>query len=214
MFNQEVFFRVYSFIGELVNFQWIYTHIYMTQISLSMPRRLTLIYTFRLLWIFSFRNHFSIPLFPWNGMCRPGLACAACEGWSGSMHNAESILLVFSHMTLYHIQHICWRRIWYHVGKSMDSVDQRTSTSIVNINWKRKPLQKGRHFNYLTSITKQNPNCLIPWDKRHSSFANRLTVHVEKQPVAWKVCCVEYWWEKTRKFLSRWTGLRDMTENV
>ena len=33
-----------------------------TRISLSMPRRLIRIYTFRLLWIFCFGNHYSIPL--------------------------------------------------------------------------------------------------------------------------------------------------------
>ena len=50
-------------------------------------------------------------------------------------------------------------------------------------------------------------------DKRHSSFTNGLTVYVEKQSVAWKVCCVGNWCEKTRKHMSRWTGRRDMTEN-
>ena len=34
------------------------------RISLSMPRRLTWKGSFRLLWIFCFRNHFSIPLYP------------------------------------------------------------------------------------------------------------------------------------------------------
>ena len=41
-----------------------------------------------------------------------------------------------------------------------------------------------------------------------------LTVFVEKQPVAWKVCCVVYWCGKTRKRMSRWTGCRDMTEKL
>ena len=63
-----------------------------TRISTSMPRRLTRIDTFRLLWIFCFRNHYSIPLSTWNGMCRPGLACADCAGWSGSIHYAEAIM--------------------------------------------------------------------------------------------------------------------------
>ena len=35
-----------------------------TRISLSMPHRPTRIYTFRLLWIFCFRNHYSIHLSP------------------------------------------------------------------------------------------------------------------------------------------------------
>ena len=52
-----------------------------TRISLSMSRRFTRIDTFRLLWIFSFRNHYSIPLFPWDGICRTGSVCADCAGW-------------------------------------------------------------------------------------------------------------------------------------
>ena len=48
----------------------------------------------------------------------------------------------------------------------------------------------------------------------HSSFTNGLTVYVEKQPVAWKECCVEYWCEKASKHMSRGTGLRVITENV
>ena len=39
-------------------------------------------------------------------------------------------------------------------------------------------------------------------------------VYVEKQPVAWEDCCVEYWCEKTRKCISRWTGRRDITEKL
>ena len=68
----------------------------LTRISLRMRRRLTRIYTFRLLWMFYFRNHYPIPLSPWEGMCGPGSVCADCTGWSGSIHYAEAILLVFS----------------------------------------------------------------------------------------------------------------------
>ena len=50
-------------------------------------------------------------------------------------------------------------------------------------------------------------------DKRHYSFTNGLIVYVEKQPVAWKVWCVEYWCEKAKKHMSRWAGRKDMTEN-
>ena len=39
------------------------------RISLSMPRRLTLTDTFRLMWIFCFRNHYSIYLFPPETEC-------------------------------------------------------------------------------------------------------------------------------------------------
>ena len=52
--------------------------------------------TFCLLWIFCFRNHYSLPLSPCDGMCRPGLDFADCAGLSGSIHYAESIMLVFS----------------------------------------------------------------------------------------------------------------------
>ena len=69
-----------------------------TRISLSMPRRLTWTDTFRLLWIFCFRNHYSIPLSSWDGMCRPGLACA---GWSGSIHCIIIRLLFQSNMLRY-----------------------------------------------------------------------------------------------------------------
>ena len=61
-----------------------------------MPRRFTRIDTFRLLWIFCFRNQYSISLSPWDGMCRQGSVCADGAGWSGSTHYAEGIMLVFS----------------------------------------------------------------------------------------------------------------------
>ena len=67
-----------------------------TRISLSMPCRLTRIDTFWLLWIFCFRNHYSIPLSAGDGMCRPRSVCADCAGWSDSIHCAEAIMLVFS----------------------------------------------------------------------------------------------------------------------
>ena len=61
-----------------------------TRIRLSMPHRLNRIDTFRLLWIFCFRNYYSIPLSAWDEMCRPGSVCA---NWSGSIHYAEAIML-------------------------------------------------------------------------------------------------------------------------
>ena len=67
-----------------------------TQISLSMPHRLTRTDTFHLLLIFCFRNHFSIPLSPGDWMCWPRLACADCTGLSWSIYYAESIMSVFS----------------------------------------------------------------------------------------------------------------------
>ena len=42
-------------------------------------------------------------------------------------------------------------------------------------------------------------------------FHQWANVYVEKQPVAWEECCVEYWCEKSRKCMSRWTGRRDIT---
>ena len=50
--------------------------------------------------------------------------------------------------------------------------------------------------------------------KRHSSFIDWLTVYTEKQPVTCKICCVEYWWEKARKHMSRLNGRRDITEKM
>ena len=35
-------------------------------------------------------------------------------------------------------------------------------------------------------------------DKRHSSSTNGLSVYVEKQPVAFKECCMKYWCEKAK----------------
>ena len=67
-----------------------------TRISISMPRELIRIYTFRLLWIFCFMNHYFIPLSSRDGMRRPGSVCADCAGWSGSIYYAEAIMLVFS----------------------------------------------------------------------------------------------------------------------
>ena len=50
-----------------------------TRISLSMPHTLTRVDTFRLLWVFCFKNHYSIPAsIPGDGMCRPGSVCADC----------------------------------------------------------------------------------------------------------------------------------------
>ena len=63
-----------------------------TRIGLRVPRRLTRIDTFRLLWIFSFRNHHCIPLSPRDGMCQPGSVCAECAVWSGLIHYAESMM--------------------------------------------------------------------------------------------------------------------------
>ena len=36
----------------------------------------------------------------------------------------------------------------------------------------------------------------------------------EKQPVAWKDCCVEYWCEKDRNHINKWTGRHEMTEKL
>ena len=67
-----------------------------TRVSLSILRRLTRRDTLSLLWIFCSRNHYTIPLSTWDGMCLPRLAYADCEGWSGSIHYADAIMLVFS----------------------------------------------------------------------------------------------------------------------
>ena len=71
---------------------------------------------------------------------------------------------------------------------------------------------KGRRFT-------TTPPRHVPWEQpslvsRRSSSTNRLTVFVEKQPVAWEVCRVEYWCGKARKQTSSWTWRRDRTEQV
>ena len=37
---------------------------------------------------------------------------------------------------------------------------------------------------------------------------------MEKQPVTLEDCCVEYWCEKAKKYMSRWTGRRDITKKL
>ena len=67
--------------------------------------------------------------------------------------------------------------------------------------------QLGQHsFRRLTRVT---VTCVI-----HLSPMGCLTVYVEKEPVAWKGCCVVYWCGKSKKRMSRWTGRRDMTEKL
>ena len=61
-----------------------------------MPLRLIRADAFHLQWIFCFKNHYFIHLSPWDGKCRPGLACADCAGWSGSILYAGTIMMVFS----------------------------------------------------------------------------------------------------------------------
>ena len=56
-------------------------------------------------------------------------------------------------------------------------------------------------------LTKVNATCVI-------RLPPMGYVYVGKQPVAWEDCCVEYWCEKTRKCMSRWTGRRDITEKL
>ena len=65
--------------------------------------------------------------------------------------------------------------------------------------------QLGQHS--FRRLTKVIVTCVI-----HCSPMGCLTIYVEKQPVAWKVCCVVYWCGKTRKHMSRWTGHSDMTK--
>ena len=67
--------------------------------------------------------------------------------------------------------------------------------------------QLGQHS--FRCLTKDIETCFI-----RLSPMGCLTVNVEKQPVAWKVCCVVYWCGKTRKRMSRWTDRRDMTEKL
>ena len=66
------------------------------RISIIMSHRYIRMDAFHLLWIFCFRNHYSIPLSRRDGTCRPGSICADSKGWSGSIHYAESIMFRFS----------------------------------------------------------------------------------------------------------------------
>ena len=66
--------------------------------------------------------------------------------------------------------------------------------------------QLGQHFWCLIKVT---VTCVI-----RLSPMGCLTVYVEEQPDAWKVCCVVYWCGKTRKCMSRWTDRRDMTKKL
>ena len=98
-----------------------------TRTNLSMPRILTQTDTFHLMLIFCFRNHYTMLLSPWDGMCRPGLACADCAGRSGSIHYAESITLVFSwngsflsHMVIVHNYFISVSYLNFANGKSIN----------------------------------------------------------------------------------------------
>ena len=55
------------------------------------------------------------------------------------------------------------------------------------------------------------------WQKslwRASFVFHQWVIIICGKAVAWKVCCVEYWCEKTRKHISKWTGRRDMTETL
>ena len=74
------------------------------RISPFMPRRLTWTDSLRLLWIFCFMTRYIISLSPWDGMCQSGLACVDWAGLSGSIHYAESIMLVISWNALSYIR--------------------------------------------------------------------------------------------------------------
>ena len=60
-----------------------------TRISLSMPQRLNRTDTFRLLWIFCFRNHYSLPLSPLGGnvSARISLVDTLCR-----VHNVDFLV--------------------------------------------------------------------------------------------------------------------------
>ena len=106
-----------------------------TWISLSMPWRLTRTDTFRLLWIFCFMNHYSIPLSPWDGMYRPGLAWADCAGWSWSIHYAESIMLVF-----------LWNSSYIHVLPVVPSMSRCSNMKFLKVVVNRKYSWKERNI--------------------------------------------------------------------
>ena len=61
-----------------------------TRISLSMLRRLTRTDTFRLLWIFCFRNHYSVPL-RWNVMARISLHRLHRQIWVDTLRRVYNV---------------------------------------------------------------------------------------------------------------------------
>ena len=40
-------------------------------------------------------SFYSIPLSPWDEICRSGSVCVDCAGWSGSINYAEAMMFVF-----------------------------------------------------------------------------------------------------------------------
>ena len=67
--------------------------------------------------------------------------------------------------------------------------------------WQRL-LSKGTH------LSQHFPRTLLrsQFDMRHSTSTDGLTEYVDKQPVAWTDCCVEYWCEKVGKHLGMSIG--------
>ena len=53
---------------------------------------------------FLFQESLLYASIPRDGMCRPGSVCADCAAWSGSIHYAEAIMLVFSRDGLNDVQ--------------------------------------------------------------------------------------------------------------
>ena len=64
------------------------------RISLSIPRRLIWADTFRLLWFFCFRNHHSLTLSPWDGMCRPGSVGADRLIWVDTLRRVHNFVFI------------------------------------------------------------------------------------------------------------------------
>ena len=71
-----------------------------TLISLIMPRRLSRKTLFASCG-FSVSGVIHYTSIPWDEMCWPGLACADCAGWSGSIHYTKSTMFVFSWIDSY-----------------------------------------------------------------------------------------------------------------
>ena len=67
-----------------------------TRITLSIPRRLTRTETVHLLWIFCFRNHYSVPLSPLRRNVSAQISLCGLWRLIRAIHNAEAIMLVFS----------------------------------------------------------------------------------------------------------------------
>ena len=100
-----------------------------TRISPSMPRRLTRTDTFRLLWIFRFRNHYSIPLSPprRNVLARINMCELRWLIWLDTLRRVHNVSFLVERLTIYYVNHILLPTV--HVS---DNHNQPIRTYLIN----------------------------------------------------------------------------------